>query len=55
MAAKRSAWDRFFGGQAGAADEARKKMQKTYGRTDGMKVFEGTVAKRKAREKRGRK
>jgi hypothetical protein len=53
--AKRSALDRFFGGQAGAAEQALKKMQQTYGRTDGRKVFDGTIAKRKRREKRGRR
>lgn len=51
---RRSRLDRFFGGHAGAADSTLKKMQQTYGRTDGQKVFDGLVAKRKRREKRGR-
>ena len=55
MAGQRSALDRFFGGQPGAAEQVKKNMQKTYGRTEGLKVFEGTLAKRKRREKRGRR
>lgn len=50
--ARKSRLDRFFGGQPGAAEQAKKTMQKTYGRTDGLKVFEGTLAKRKRREKK---
>lgn len=52
---RRSNLDRFFGGQPGAADKVKQAMQKTYGRSEGLKVFEGTVAKRKRREKRGRR
>lgn len=48
---KRSRLDRFFGGQAGAAEKALKSMQKTYGSKTGLEVFNGTVAKRKRREK----
>ena len=49
---RRSSMDRFFGGQAGAAQKALQSMQKSYGRTDGQKVFDAAIAKRKRREKR---
>jgi hypothetical protein len=50
--ARRSSLDRFFGGHAGAAGQALKKMQETYGPADGRRVFDGTIAKRKRRERR---
>ena len=49
---KRSRLDRFFGGQAGAAEKALQSMQKTYGSKGGQQVFDATVLKRKRREKR---
>lgn len=49
---KRSRLDRFFGGQAGAAEKALKSMQSTYGSKGGQQVFDATVLKRKHREKR---
>ena len=49
---RRSRLDRFFGGQAGAANKALESMQRSYGRTDGQKVFDAAIAKRKRREKR---
>lgn len=49
---RKSRLDRFFGGQAGAAEKALKSMQNTYGRTGGQQVFDSTVLKRKRREQR---
>lgn len=46
--------DRLFGGKPGAAENTRQNMRKTYGRTEGDKVFEATVIKRQRREKRRR-
>jgi hypothetical protein len=43
----RSKWDKFFGGQPGAADKAKASMLRTYGRKDGETIFQATVAKRK--------
>jgi len=44
-------YDRYFGGQPGAAAKAKASMQKTYGRKDGEFVFQATVAKRKRKAK----
>lgn len=46
--------DRLFGGKPGAAENTRQNMRKTYGRTEGDKVFEATIIKRQRREKRRR-
>jgi hypothetical protein len=47
-----SRYDKFFGGQPGAADKALASMRRTYGRKDGETVFYATVAKRKHRGSR---
>jgi hypothetical protein len=40
-------YDRYFGGEKGAAAKAKANMQRTYGKKDGETVFYATVAKRK--------
>lgn len=45
-----SQYDRFFGGQRGAAEKALSSMKKTYGARDGARVFYARVAKLKRRE-----
>jgi hypothetical protein len=40
-------YDRYFGGQRGAAAETLANMKRTYGRKDGEAVFYATIAKRK--------
>ena len=40
-------YDKFFGGERGAAAKARANMRKTYGAQGGDRVFWGTVTKRK--------
>lgn len=42
-------FDKYFGGDRGAAQQALEAMQKTYGPKDGQTVFDATVAKRKRR------
>lgn len=49
---RKSRLDRFFGGQAGAAEKALKSMQSTYGRKGGQQVFDATILKRQRREKK---
>lgn len=44
-------YDRYFGNEPGSAEKALAKMRKTYGRQDGDRVFWGTVAKRKRKQK----
>jgi len=48
--------DKLFGGKPGAAETTRQQMRKTYGRSDGDKIFEATIIKRQRKEKirRGR-
>jgi hypothetical protein len=40
-------YDRYFGGERGAAKQTLENMQKTYGKRDGEAVFTAAVAKRK--------
>lgn len=40
-------YDKYFGGVAGAAEQALKAMKRTYGRKDGETVWKATIAKRK--------
>jgi hypothetical protein len=47
-------YDKFFGGDRGAAERALASMQRTYGRKDGEAVFYATIAKRKRKGARGR-
>lgn len=47
-----SRYDKFFGGQRGAADRALEAMKRLYGPTDGQRVFDGTIAKRKHKTQR---
>jgi hypothetical protein len=47
-----SRYDKFFGGERGAADRALAAFKKTYGPADGQRVFDATIVKRKRREKR---
>ena len=44
-------YDKYFGGERGAADRALAAMQRTYGRKDGETVFHATIAKRKRKGK----
>lgn len=48
-------YDKFFGGQPGAADKALQNMKRTYGPKKGQTVFEATIAKREHKAKRQRK
>jgi len=48
-------YDKYFGGQPGAAAKAKANMQQTYGRKDGEYVFFSTIAKRKHKAKAARK
>ena len=50
-----SRYDRWFGGARGAAETARAKMHKTYGRKDGEAVWQATIAKRKHKAKTQRR
>lgn len=52
---RRSRYDRFFGGDAGAAGRALEAMKKTYGPKGGPTMFEAIVVKKQRREKRGRR
>lgn len=44
-------YDKFFGGERGAAEKALISMQRSYGRKDGETVFYATIAKRKRKGK----
>jgi hypothetical protein len=50
-----NAYDKFFGGEKGAAAKAKANMLATYGRKDGEHVFQATVAKRKRKAGQARK
>jgi hypothetical protein len=49
------AYDKFFGGEKGAAAKAHANMRATYGPKDGEAVFRATVAKRKRKAGQARK
>jgi hypothetical protein len=40
-------YDKYFGGQPGAAEKTLAAMRRTYGKKDGDAVFNATVIKRK--------
>lgn len=46
-------YDKYFGGESGAAEKALRAMRKTYGRKDGDRVFYARVAKLKRRATAG--
>jgi hypothetical protein len=46
--------DKYFGGKPGAASEAFKAMQRTYGRKDGEHVYYARIAKAKRAQKKAR-
>jgi hypothetical protein len=48
-------YDKFFGGERGAAQKAKTSMQRTYGKQKGETVFYATVAKRERKQKAGRR
>lgn len=48
-------YDKYFGGQPGAAAKAKASMQRTYGRKDGEHVFYARVAKAKHQKKTARR
>jgi hypothetical protein len=50
-----NSYDKYFGGEKGAAAKAKASMQQTYGRKDGEHVFYSTVAKKKRKAKTARK
>lgn len=52
MAENLGRFDKFFGGDRGAAEKALQAMKRTYGRKDGEHVFWASVAKRKRRPAR---
>lgn len=43
-------YDKYFGGEPGAAEKALRQMKKTYGAKDGETVFHATIAKRKRKQ-----
>jgi hypothetical protein len=47
-------YDKFFGGERGAAAKALAAMKKTYGPAKGEQVFHATVIKRAHRQKRAK-
>jgi hypothetical protein len=42
-------YDKYFGGQRGAAERTLESMRRTYGAKDGEHVFRAMIAKRKRR------
>jgi hypothetical protein len=50
-----SKYDHLFGGKPGAAEEAKRSMRRTYGRTKGDQVFFATITRREHKQKRARK
>jgi hypothetical protein len=48
-------YDKYFGGEPGAAAKAKANMQATYGRKDGEYVFYSTIAKKRHKAKATRK
>jgi len=44
-------YDKYFGGQRGAAEKALSSMKKTYGPKEGQTVFDATIAKRKRKQR----
>lgn len=48
-------YDKYFGGERGAAERTLAQMKRTYGAKDGEHVFRATIAKRKRRRPRGKR
>lgn len=47
-----SRFDKFFGGERGAADKTLQAYKKTYGSRDGQTIFDARIAKLKRRASR---
>jgi hypothetical protein len=45
-------YDKYFGGQRGAAEKALAAMKRSYGTKGGEHVFYGTIAKRQRKQQR---